>query len=262
MKYFTKLADKTDWKNNPGGGSFDVMNSREFEISDPSNTNVKNVDADKKTFTDMMKKHQEQMRTSTGDPTWVMPKNEAAFFDSLNTSANLPHITMLTEEQKEKWNKQRQDKTDKGHSHESTAFMTSGTADTDTLYLNPERLLPTYKAEVSHTLDRKRLELNDIEYGNKTSKEWDQFGYDAYDEKSGGASEDVTHNEIEVEVDNRHAAAKARDRGAVILEEKKNNLDAERNIKKEKWLEENKPENKNHKYHPENLNKESKLKYF
>ena len=51
---------------------------------------------------------------------------------------------------------------------------------------------------------------------------------------------------------------KNKDIRADVLKENQKVLDAERNTKKETWLE----ENKDHKYHPENLKKESKLKYF
>ena len=87
---------------------------------------------------------------------------------------------MLTEENKKKWNDKRSKKTTKGTSHESTAFMNFGSAATDTLYLNPKSLLPTYKAEVSHTIDKQRNELSGDEAGNKTSNEFKQFGYDVY----------------------------------------------------------------------------------
>ena len=70
MKYFTKLADKTNWKKNPGGGSFDEPPAHsKYNIAENYNKNIKNVDADKKTFDDMMLKHQDYMRTSTGDST-------------------------------------------------------------------------------------------------------------------------------------------------------------------------------------------------
>ena len=260
MKYFTKLADKTNWKTNPGGGSFDYMPETQFNIAENFNKDLKNVDADKKTFDDMMLKHQDYMRTSTGDSTWVMPKNEYAMLDSLNASANYPVIKELSQEEMDKMNKERRENTPEGQGvpHDSDAFMYTGEANTDTLYYNPKRILPTYKAEVSHTIDKQRRELNKDEYDNQYSKEWDQFGFDAYQPVSGGAIEDVTHNQIEKEIDKKHEAAINRDKADAILEEKKTNLDAERKVKKEKWLE----DNKDHKYHPENLKKESRLKYF
>ena len=43
-----------------------------------------------------------------------MPKHEAAFFDSLNTSANFPHIKMLTPEQMKELQKIRREQMKKG----------------------------------------------------------------------------------------------------------------------------------------------------
>ena len=245
MKYFTKLADKTNWKLNPGGGSFaEPPSHSKYNIAENFNKNIKNVDADKKTFDDMILKHQNYMRTSTGDSTWVMPKHEHAFLDSLNASANYPVIKELTPDLKEKWNRERRENTPEGQGvpHDSDAFMVTGKANTDTLYYNPDRILPAYKAEISHSIDKIRREQNKNEYNNQYSKEWDQFGFDAYDPKSGGAIEDVTHNEIEVEVDKKHQAAKDRDRSDKILKEKQDKLNIEREEKK--------------------LKKESTLKYF
>ena len=190
-----------------------------------------------------------------------MPKHESAFLDSLNKSVNLPHIQMLTEQQKTDWNKNRSENTDKGTPHISDAFYRSGEAATDTLYLNPEDIIPSYKAEIAHSIDRQRSGLSPDEYDAKLSKEFDQFGFDVYKDKT-QASEANTHNVIEPEVDKKHNAAKNKDVRADILKENQKFLDTERNTKKEIWLEENKPENKDHKYHPENLKKESKLKYF
>ena len=164
-----------------------------------------------------------------------MPKHESAMLDSLNASANYPNIQMLTEEKKKEKNDRRRKKTTKGTPHESTAFMNFGSAATDTLYLDPKRLLPTYKAEVSHTIDKQRNELSGDEAGDKTRNEFKQFGYDVYNSKSGGgASEDITHNKIEHEVDDKHNAAKNRDRSDKVLKVKQDNLDIERDDKKTK----------------------------
>ena len=45
------------------------MPETQFNIAENFNKDLKNVDADKKTFDDMMLKHQDYMRTSTGDST-------------------------------------------------------------------------------------------------------------------------------------------------------------------------------------------------
>ena len=72
MKYFKKIADiNLDWSNNAAGRkNFDApTRSKLFNVAEPYNKTVKNVDADKKTFDDMILKHQDYMRTSTGDST-------------------------------------------------------------------------------------------------------------------------------------------------------------------------------------------------